>query len=115
MTQLFVAELDVGILYNQSNITTVYVNNGDDLPEPLICGNSSDPNRYNEVLNLNWRRGNGTSILSMTGQSNTISQTSDGHKKLYIKNMSLSTKTVGTNVSILCRGPIKRMRNLYKY
>ena len=88
VTQLFIAELDVGILYNQSNITTVYVNNGDDLPEPLICGVSPDSNRYNEVLNLIWRRDNRTSIPSRTGESNTISQTSDGHKKLYVKNVA---------------------------
>ena len=90
VTQLLIAELDVGILYNQSNITTVYVNKGDGLPEPLICGVSPDPNRYNEALKLNWRRDDGTSIPSMTGQSNTITQTSDGHKKLYIKNVTVN-------------------------
>ena len=80
----------MGILYKQSNITAVYINKGGDLPEPLICGVSPDPNRYNEALKLRWRKDNETSILLLTNQSNTISQTSDGQKTLYIKNVAVN-------------------------
>ena len=77
------------ILYNQSSITTVNVNNGGGLPEPL-CGVSPDPNRDNEVLKINCSRDDGTPIPSLTNRSSTTSQTSHGHKKLYVINVAVN-------------------------
>ena len=85
--RLFAAELLVGILYNQSNISTVYVNEGRDLFGALSCGVSPDTTGYNDALRLNWKRA-GKSIPFLTDGENTTSQISDGQQKLYIRNVS---------------------------
>ena len=79
----------MGILYKQSNVTTVYVNNGGDLPNAVICGVSPDTTGYNDALKLDWRRANGTSIPLLTSSTNTISQNSNGQRELYVKNVSV--------------------------
>ena len=84
-----VAELDVGILYNQSNITTMYVDEGFDLPEAILCGVSPDTTGYNDALKLNWKRADGTPIPLLTDATNTTSQESNGQQKLYVKNASV--------------------------
>ena len=86
---IVVAELDVGILYNQSNVTTAYVGEGGDLPEAIVCGVSPDTTGYNDALTLKWRRADGTSIPLLTSSVNTISQISSGQQELYVKNVSL--------------------------
>ena len=86
---IVVVELDVGILYNQSNVTTMYVNEAGDLPQPILCGVSQDMTGYNDALKLNWRRAGGTSIPLLTSSRNTISQNSSGQQELYVKNVSV--------------------------
>ena len=86
---VILVELDVGILYNQSNVTTMYVDEGSDLPEAIMCGVSPDTTGYNDALKLNWRRADGTSIPLLTSSTNTISQNSNGQQELYVKNMSV--------------------------
>ena len=85
---MFVAELLVGILYNQSNVSTVYVNEGRDLSGALMCGVSPDTTGYNNALRLNWKRA-GKSIPFLTDGVNKTSQISDGQQKLYIRNVSV--------------------------
>ena len=87
-----VSELDVGILYNQSNITTVYVNEGSNLPEPLFCGVSPDTTGYNDVLQLNWKRDDGTSIPTSTKRIKGIVQVAEGQQRLYVKKMSAARR-----------------------
>ena len=86
---IVVAELDVGILYNQSNVTTMYVDEGGHLSEPILCGVSPDTTGYNEVLMLDWRKADGTSIPSLASSTNAISQNSSGQQELYVKNVSV--------------------------
>ena len=87
---MLIAELHVGVLYNQSSITTVYVNEGSDLPEPILCGVSPTTSGYNEALKLNWRRDNLTSLPILTDQSNGVSQSLNGQQELYVKNVSVN-------------------------
>ena len=92
LIRLFVAELDVGIFYNESNVTTVYVDEGGGLPEAIMCGVSADTTGYNKALKLNWRRDDGMSIPKLTNpkDTNRISQSSDNQQKLYVKNVSVN-------------------------
>ena len=87
---VLIAELHVGVLYSQSSITTVYVNEGSDLPEPILCGVSPTTSGYNEALKLNWRKDNLTSILILTDQSNVISQSLNDQQELHVKNVSVN-------------------------
>ena len=86
---MFVVELDVGILYNESNVTTVYVDEGGGLPEAILCGVSPDTTGYNDALKLNWRRADKTPIPVETSPTSAISQNSNGQRKLYMKNVSV--------------------------
>ena len=80
----------MGIIYNESNVTTVYVDEGGDLPEAIACGVSPDTTGYNDALKLNWRRANGTSIPIQTSPTSAVSQNSNGQRKLYIKKVSVN-------------------------
>ena len=79
----------MGILYNESNVTTVYVDEGGDLPQAILCGVSPDTTGYNDALKLNWRRDDGTSIPRLSNPTNTISQSSNNQQNLYVKNVSV--------------------------
>ena len=47
---IVVVELDVSIFYNESNVTTMYVDEGSDLPESIMCRVSPDTTGYNDAL-----------------------------------------------------------------
>jgi hypothetical protein len=83
---MFTTELDVGVLYNQSNITVIYVNEGSGLPEPILCGVTPTSSGYNKVLELNWRRN--TTVPILTGQSHSIAQISDSMQELHVNNVT---------------------------
>ena len=80
----------MGIIYNESNVTTVYVDEGGDLPEAIACGVSPDTTGYNDALQLNWRRANGIPIPIQTSPTSAISQNSNGQRKLHIKKVSVN-------------------------
>ena len=79
----------MGILYNEFNVTTVYVDEGGGLPEAIACGVSPDTTGYNDALKLNWRRADGTPIPIQTSPTSTISQSSNNQQNLYVKNVSI--------------------------
>jgi hypothetical protein len=82
-------DLAVGILYNQSNVSRVYVDEGSSLPRTLVCGVNPDTIGYNAALRLNWRRANGSLISTQANPTHTITQKSGDRQELYVKNVSV--------------------------